>query len=82
VQQVTAWDVLPYADLIMSDFLKPNIKSVAPKWMVQAVKFLALYLRVSWFESLPGLPVVLTEIAFFLIYSGVNLGRGIGSFEM
>jgi hypothetical protein len=31
---------------------------------------------------LAGIPVVLAEIAFFLIYSGVNLGRGIGSSEM
>jgi len=54
VQQVKAWEVLPYADLIMSDLLKPNIKSLAPKWMVQAVKLLALYLRGSWLESWPG----------------------------
>jgi len=58
---------------MMSDFLKPNIKSLAPKWMVQAVKLLALYLRGSCFESWPGY-----QLCSSLFIQGLIWGEELG----
>jgi len=66
----------------MSDFLKLNIKSLAPKWMVQALKASSFASENFVVRILAVIPFVLTEIAFSLIYSRQNLGRGIGSYEM
>jgi len=60
---------------MQSDFLKPSIKSLAPKWMVQAVKLLPLYLRGTWFESRPGYQFYWLKSRFLSFIQGLIWGE-------
>jgi hypothetical protein len=62
----------------MSDFLKPNVKTLALKWMVQAVKILALYLRGSLFEYWPGYRLCWLKLYFSSFIQGIIWGEESG----